>query len=171
MAVLLLAETNAGELATDLTAKAVAAARQIGEITVLCASSGCDSAAQEAAGLEGVTKVLCANADIYGHDLAEPVSELLVALAPEYDHIVAPATTSAQNILPRTAALLDVMMISDITAIIDEQTFERPIYAGNAMQTVKSSDSTKIVTIRTASFDAAARHLRFGTDRKRQPGE
>ena len=155
MAVLLLAEINGSALATDLTSKALAAAGSLGEVTVLCASSGCQEVATEAAGLAGVTRVLCADADIYGHGLAEPIANLLVELAPDYDHIVAPATTSAQNILPRVAALLDVMMISDITAIIDQETFERPIYAGNAMQTVRSRDSKKIITIRTASFDAA----------------
>ncbi len=154
MAVLLLAELNGDQLATDLTAKALTAARQLGEVTVLCAGADCSSAADEAAGLEGVSKVLCAKDPHYGNGMAEPVAELVSGLADGFGHIVGPATTSAQNILPRVAALLDSMMISDVSAIIDEETFERPIYAGNAIQKVKSRDSIKVVTIRTAAYDA-----------------
>ena len=101
----------------------------MGEVTVLCASSGCADAAQEAAKLTGVTKVLCADDAAYGNGLAEPIADLVLSLADDYEHIVAPATNSAKNILPRVAALLDVMVISDITAVIDNATFERPIYA------------------------------------------
>ena len=154
MAVLLVAEINSGQLATDLTAKALTAARQLGDVTVLCASDGCSEAAAEAARLDGVSKVLCAESPAYRHQLAEPVAELIVGIAEDYDHIVGPATTSAQNTLPRVAALLDAMMISDITAVVDGDTFERPIYAGNAIQTVKSRDAKKIITIRTASYAA-----------------
>ncbi len=156
MAVLLLAEIVAGEISLDQTGKAVTAAKALGEITVLCASANCGDAAKAAAALDGVAKVLCADAAAYGNGLAEPVADLIVSLATGYDHIVAPATSHAKNILPRVAALLDVMVISDITAVVDADTFERPIYAGNAIQTVKSSDGKKVVSIRTAGFDAAA---------------
>ena len=152
MSVLLVAEVNGTELATDLTAKALSAARQLGEVTILCAAEGCGEAAAEAATLDGVAKVLCADDPAYGHALAEPVSELIVNLSDGYEHIVGPATTSAQNILPRVAALLDVMMISDITSVVDGETFERPIYAGNAVQTVHSGDTKKIITVRTAAY-------------------
>ena len=154
MAVLLLAEVSGGELARDATAKAVTAAKELGEVTVLCASAGCSGAAEEAAKLDGVSKVLCADAAHYGHQLAEPVADLVVSLAGEYDHICAPATTAAKNVMPRVAALLDVMVISDVSAVIDADTFERPVFAGNAVQTVKSADAKKVVTIRTSNFDA-----------------
>ena len=155
MAVLLLAEVNGAELALDATAKSVTAAKALGEVTVLCASSGCSGAAAAAAGIEGVSKVLCADDAAYGNGLAEPVADLIVSLADGYEHIVAPATNSAKNILPRVAALLDAMVITDITAVVDANTFERPIYAGNAIQTVQSSDAKKVASIRTANFDAA----------------
>ncbi len=154
MAVLLLAEVLGGEISIDQTAKAVGAAKSLGDVTVLCASSGCGDAASTAAKMDGVTKVLCADDAAYGNNLAEPVADLVVALSGDYDHIVAPATTSAKNILPRVAALLDVMVISDVTSVVDANTFERPIYAGNAIQTVRSSDAKKVVTFRTAGFDA-----------------
>ncbi len=156
MAVLLLAEIVAGEISLDQTGKAVTAAQALGDVTVLCASTGCGDAAKAAASLDGVAKVLCADDAAYGNGLAEPVADLIVSLAGDYDHIMAPATSHAKNILPRVAALLDVMVISDITGIVDGDTFERPIYAGNAIQTVKSSDGKKVVSIRTAGFDAAA---------------
>ena len=154
MANLLIAELSGGALSVDLTAKALTAARPLGEVTVLCASADCSGAAEEAASLEGVSKVLCADDPKYGNSLAEPVAELIVGLAGGYDHIVGPATTSAQNILPRVAALIDSMMISDISAVIDGETFERPIYAGNAVQKVRSKDATKVITVRTAAYDA-----------------
>ena len=155
MAVLLMAEVNGGELSVDSTAKALTAAKQMGEVTVLCVGSGCSSAAEAAAKLDGVSKVLCAQHDAYGHDLAEPVAALIASLAGDYSHIVAPSTSASKNILPRVAALLDVMIISEVTAVIDAETFERPIYAGNAIQTVKSTDATKVATIRTSTFDAS----------------
>lgn len=155
MAVLLLAELNGADLAVDATAKAVTAARALGDVTVLCASSGCSGAAEAAAKLDGVAKVLCADDAAYGNGLAEPIADLVVSLAGDYEHIVAPATNSAKNILPRVAALLDVMVITDATAVVDANTFERPIYAGNAIQTVQSSDATKVVSFRTANFDVA----------------
>ena len=116
---------------------------------------GCNSATQSLAKLDGVAKVLCAEDTSYGNGLAEPVSDLIVSISSNYEHIVAPATSLAKNILPGVAALLDVMIISDITAIVDGNTFERPIYAGNAIQTVKSSDKFKVLSIRTAGFDAS----------------
>lgn len=155
MAVLLIAEVQGGELSVDSTAKALTAATQLGDVTVLCAGAGCSGAADAAAKLAGVSKVLCAEDDAYGHDLAEPVADLIVSLAGDYSHIVAPSTAASKNILPRVAALLDVMVISEVTSVVDADTFERPIYAGNAIQTVKSADSTKVATIRTSTFDAA----------------
>ena len=155
MAVLLLAEINGAELALDATAKSVTAAKALGDVTVLCASFGCGGAAEAAAGIDGVSKVIWADDAAYGKGLAEPLADLIVSLADGYEHIVAPATNSAKNILPRVAALLDAMVITDITAVLDENTFERPIYAGNAIQTVQSSDAKKILSIRTSNFDAA----------------
>lgn len=155
MAVLLLAEVNDGELAVDATAKTVAAAQTLGDVTVLCTGASCASAADDAAKIDGVAKVLCAEDPLYGHRLAEPVAALVVSLAGDYSHIVAPATTDAKNIMPRIAALLDVMVLSDVSGIKDADTFERPVYAGNAVQTVKSKDATKVMTIRTSTFDAA----------------
>ena len=155
MAVLLLAEVHGADLAVDSTAKALSAAKTLGDVTVLCASAGCGGAAEAAAKLDGVAKVICADDASYGNGLAEPLAGLIVSLAGDYSHVVAPATASAKNVLPRVAALLDVMVISDITAVVDADTFERPIYAGNAIQTVKSSDPVKVVSIRTANFEAA----------------
>lgn len=154
MAVLLLAELNGAELATDATAKALTAAKQLGDVTILCAGAGCEGAASTAASLDGVSKVLCADDASYGNGLAEPISDLLVSLSGDYEHIVAASTASAKNILPRTSALMDAMILSDVTAIVDGSTFERPIYAGNAIQTVQSSDAKKVLTVRTANFDA-----------------
>ncbi len=155
MAVLLLAEVNDGALSMDATAKSVAALKDLGEVTVLCAGAHAADAAQEAATIQGVAKVLCAEDALYGHRLAEPTAALIVSLAGDYDHIAAPATTDAKNILPRVAALLDVMVITDVSGVIDADTFERPIYAGNAVQTVKSKDAKKVFSIRTSTFEAA----------------
>lgn len=155
MAVLLLGEVTNGELNRDATAKAVSAVKPLGDVTVLCAGSSAKDAADEAAKIDGVAKVLVAEDARYGHRLAEPTAALLVSLAGDYSHIVAPATTDAKNVMPRVAALLDAMIISDASAVIDADTFERPVYAGNAIQTVKSKDDKKVLTIRTASFDAA----------------
>ncbi|ANT60025.1 electron transfer flavoprotein subunit beta [Salipiger sp. CCB-MM3] len=156
MAVLLLAEINDGALALDATAKAVNAAAKLGDVTVLAAGASAAAAAEEAAKIDGVAKVLVAEDALYGHRLAEPVAALIVSLAGEYSHIVAPATTDAKNILPRVAALLDAMILTDVTAVVDADTFERPIYAGNAIQTVKSKDPKKVITFRTSTFEAAA---------------
>jgi electron transfer flavoprotein alpha subunit len=155
MAVLLLAEMNGNELSLDATAKAVTAANPLGEVTILCASSDCDGAASAASQIDAVSKVLCADDDAYGNGLAEPIADLVVALSSDYEHIVAAATNSSKNILPRVAALLDVMVITDSTNVVDANTFERPIYAGNAIQTVKSSDNIKVISFRTANFEAA----------------
>ncbi|MGB1234326.1 MAG: electron transfer flavoprotein subunit alpha/FixB family protein [Planktomarina sp.] len=155
MGVLLIAEVSNGELSVDSTAKALTAAKQMGDVTVLCAGAGCSGAADAAAKLDGVSKVLCAEDDAYGHDLAEPMAALIVGMAGDYTHIVAPSTAASKNILPRVAAMLDVMVVSEVTGVIDADTFERPIYAGNAIQTVKSTDAVKVATIRTATFDAA----------------
>ncbi|WP_299551982.1 FAD-binding protein [uncultured Tateyamaria sp.] len=155
MAVLLLAEINDGELAMDATAKAVTAAKALGDVTVLATGATCADAAATAATIDGVAKVLCAEDALYGKRLAEPVADLIVSLAGDYEHIVAPATTDAKNIMPRVAALLDAMVISDATAVVDGSTFERPIYAGNAIQTVKAADGKKVITFRTSTFDAA----------------
>ncbi len=155
MAVLLLAEVTDGELAFDATAKAVAAAKSLGDITALCAGANAAAAGEAAAKIDGVSKVLVAEDASLGHRLAEPTAALIASLADGYEHIVAPATTDAKNVLPRVAALLDVMVISDVSGIVDASTFERPIYAGNALQVVKSSDAKKVISIRTATFDAA----------------
>lgn len=155
MAVLLLAEVTDGELNVDATAKAMTAARAMGDVTVLCAGATASAAGAAAAKIDGATKVLVAEDPSLGHRLAESTAALIVALAGDYSHIVAPATTDAKNVLPRVAALLDVMVISDISGVVDADTFERPIYAGNAIQTVKSKDATKVISIRTSTFDAA----------------
>src|SRR6056297_3960018 len=147
MAVLLIAEITDGVLSMDATAKTVTAATALGDVTVLAVGATAKAAADEAATIEGVTKVLLAEDDLYGHRLAEPVAALIASLAGDYSHIVAPATTDAKNILPRVAALLDVMVISDVSGIVDGETFERPIYAGNALQTVKSVDPVKVVSV------------------------
>ncbi len=156
MAVLLLAEVANGQLATDVVAKTVSAVAGLGDVHVLVAGEGGDAAAADAGKIAGVSKVLFAGDHSYCHALAEPVAALIVSLAGNYIHIAAPSTSDAKNVLPRVAALLDVMILSDVTAVIDADTFERPIYAGNAIQTVKSGDKVKVFTVRTASFDAAA---------------
>ena len=155
MAVLLIAELSGPDLAMDATAKTVTAARKLGEITVLCAGAGCAGAAEQAATLDGVSRVLCADHECLGHGLAEPTAALIVSLAGEYSHIVAPASVHGKNVLPRVAALLDVMVITDIQEVVDADTFVRPIYAGNAIQTVKSADPVKVLSVRTTNFDAA----------------
>ena len=155
MGVLLLGEVTDGALALDATAKAVTAALKLGEVTVLCAGAHAAAAGAEAAKIAGVAKVLVAEDASLGHRLAEPTAALIVGLAGGYSHIFAPATTDAKNVLPRVAALLDVMVLSDVSGIVDADTFERPIYAGNAIQTVKSSDKVKVATIRTSTFEAA----------------
>ena len=148
MAVLLLADHD-NESLNDQTAKTLTACKAMGgDITILCAGDGCKSVAEQAAKLDGVAKVLCASDAAYGHDLAEPLGDLIVKLSGDYEHLVAGATTYGKNVMPRVAALLDTNMISDISAVEGSDTFERPIYAGNAMATVKSGDPKKVITSR-----------------------
>ena len=156
MAVLVLAE-HSNAVLNDATGKAVTAALALGgEVHVLVAGNGAKAAADAAATLGGVAKVLLAESPDLANGLAEPVADLLVSLAGGYDAIVAPATANGKNILPRAAALLDVQVISAVTKVISADTFERPIYAGNAIQTVKSTDAKKLLSIQPASFAAAA---------------
>ncbi len=155
MAVLLLADVTGSELHLDQTAKAVSALKSLGEVTVLVAATDAAKAGAEAAKLEGVAKVITASDPAYGAGLAEPLAALILSLADGRTHIAAAATANGKNVMPRVAALLDVMVISDITGIVDANTFERPIYAGNAIQTVRSTDKVKVITIRTAGFEAA----------------
>ena len=156
MPTLLLAEHDNKSL-KDATNKALTAAKVIGaEVHILVAGHNCRPAAEAAAKLEGVAKVLLADAPAYEHMLAEPTAALIVSLAGPYETIAAPATTSGKNIMPRVAALLDVMQISEISKVVAPDTFERPIYAGNAVQTVRSLDAKRVITIRTAAFQAAA---------------
>jgi electron transfer flavoprotein alpha subunit len=154
MATLLLADVNEGQLATDQVAKTLAAVAGLGPVHVLVAGQGGDAAAAAAATLAGVSKVLFAGDHAYCHGMAEPTAALIAHLAGAYSHICAASTAFSKNVMPRVAALLDVMVISDVTAVIDADTFERPIYAGNALQTVTSADATKVFTVRTAAFTA-----------------
>jgi electron transfer flavoprotein alpha subunit len=152
---LLIAEHD-DKVLKDATAKALTAASALGgEVHVLVAGKDCRAVADAAAKLKGVAKVLLADAPLYDHMLAEPVAALIVSLAPGYNAIVTPATTTGKNFMPRVAALLDVMQISDIVKVVAPDTFERLIYAGNAVQTVKSKDAKKVITVRTSTFQAA----------------
>ena len=156
MAVLVLAEHEAGALKAS-TLNTVTAAKALGgDVHVLVAGSGIAAVAEAAAKVDGVAKVLTADAAAYAHHLAEPLSALLVELAKGYSAVLAPATSTGKNVLPRVAALLDVAQISDITAVISTDTFIRPIYAGNALATVQSKDAVKVITVRTTAFEAAA---------------
>jgi electron transfer flavoprotein alpha subunit len=154
MASLLLAEVAGGRL-NEATARALTAALELGApVDILVAGHNVAAAAESASKLERVAKVLVADDPLYAHGLAEPLAALIVKLAPGYDAIVAASTASAKNVAPRVAALLDVMQVSDITRVAGPKTFERPIYAGNAIQTVESTDPKIVVTVRTASFAA-----------------
>ena len=154
MPVLLLAEHDNKSL-KDATTKALTAAKQISaDVHILVAGHNCRPVADAAAKLDGVKKVLLADAPVYEHMLAEPTAALIVSLAGPYDAILAPATTNGKNIMPRVAALLDVMQISEISKVVAPDTFERPVYAGNAIQTVRSLDPKKVITVRTAAFQA-----------------
>jgi electron transfer flavoprotein alpha subunit len=158
MAILLLADHDNAHL-SDQTAKALTAAKAIGgDIHVLVASSGAQgdirAAADAAAKLDGVSKVLLADSADLANNLAEPLADLIVSIAGSYDTILAPATASAKNVMPRVAALLDVMQVSEIIEVVSPDTFKRPIYAGNAIQTVQSTDAKKVITVRTAAFAA-----------------
>ncbi len=155
MPTLLLADHDNATL-KDSTNKALTAATEIGgEVHILVAGDNAKPAAEAAAKLAGVTKVLLANDAAYAHDLAEPLAALIVSLAPNYDVLIAAATTRSKNVMPRVAALLDVMQISEIIKVVAPDTFDRPIYAGNAIQTVKSKDAKKVITVRTSTFAAA----------------
>lgn len=154
MTVLLMAEHDNKTL-KDSTNKALTAAKALGgDVHVLVAGKGCRAVADAAAKLDGVKKVLIADGGAYEHQLAEPLAALVVSLAGPYDAIIAAATTTGKNFMPRVAALLDVMQISDIIKVVAPDTFERPIYAGNAIQTVKSTDAKKVITVRTSTFPA-----------------
>lgn len=156
MSVLVIAEHDNAAL-KPATLNTIGAAKQIGgDIHVLVAGSGCGAVADAAAKAEGVAKVLKADAPELEHGLAENVAPLIVELASGYSHVLAPATTFGKNVLPRAAALLDVQQISDISAVVDADTFERPVYAGNAVATVKSSDALKLMTVRGTTFDPVA---------------
>jgi len=155
MAILLLAEHDNATL-SELTARALTAAAQIGDdLDILVAGKGAQGAADAAAKLAGVRKVLLAESDALENQLAEPLGELIVSLAGGYDVFVAAATTTGKNVFPRVAALLDVMQVSEIVEVVSPDTFKRPIYAGNAIQTVQSSDAKKVITVRTAGFAPA----------------
>ena len=154
MSVLLIAEHDNSEI-KDATRNALTAAAKMGAVDVLVAGNNAGDAASAAAKLEGVGKVLHCDSPLFERPMAEAMSDLIVPLMDNYDALIAPATTSGKNICPRVAALLDVMQISEITDVISSDTFERPVYAGNAIQTVKSSDAKKVITVRTTGFDAA----------------
>jgi electron transfer flavoprotein alpha subunit len=154
MTTLLLAEHD-NKTQKDATSKALTAAKALGgDVHVLVAGKDCKAAADAAAKLGGVAKVLMADAALYEHQLAEPLAALIASLAGSYDAMVAAATTTGKNVMPRVAALLDVMQISEVTKVIAPDIFERLIYAGNAIQTVKSSDAKKVITVRTSTFQA-----------------
>ena len=155
MTTLLIADHDNKTLSGE-TAKALTAALELGApVDMLVAGSGAGDMASQAAGLDGVAKVLLAEDKELEHALAEPMAALILSLADGYDAFVAPATTTGKNIMPRVAALLDVMQVSDITAVNSADTFQRPIYAGNAIQTVRSTDAKKVITVRGTAFSAA----------------
>lgn len=156
MTSLILVEHDNNEL-KSATLNTVTAALQIGgDIEVLVCGANCAVVAEQAAKISGISKVLLADNEVYRYQQAENVSQLLVVLAPDYSHILAAATTTGKNILPRAAALLDVAQISEISAVISSDTFERPTYAGNAIATVQSGDANKVLTVRTTAFEPAA---------------
>ncbi len=155
MSILVYAEHDNKEL-KNATLSAVTAAQKIGgDIHVLVAGSNCQAVADVAAKISGVSKVLLADNAVYAHQLAENVAGLVLSLASNYKYIIAPATTTGKNFLPRVAALLDVSMISDITGVVNGTTFTRPIYAGNATETVETGESTIVLSVRTTAFDNA----------------
>lgn len=155
MTTLLIADHDNTSL-KDGTAKALTAARELGApVHILVAGQGARSAADEAAKLEGVEKVLFADDAAYAHGLAEPLAALIAGLAGNYKSIVAPSSSNGKNVMPRISALLDVAQVSDVTKIISPDTFEHPIYAGNAIETVQATDSKQVLTVRTAAFKAA----------------
>lgn len=156
MAILLLADHDGNHL-SDQTAKTLTAASKIGgDIAILVAGAGAKAAAEQAAKLSGVAKVLVAEDASLANNLAEPLAALIVQLSGSYDTIIAAATSTGKNVMPRVAALLDVAQVSEITEVVSADTFKRPIYAGNAIQTVQATDARRVITVRTASFAAAA---------------
>jgi|TARA_B100001094_G_C18180220_1_gene800471 electron transfer flavoprotein alpha subunit len=156
MSILVIAEHDNSELKVA-TLNAVAAGMEIGgDIDILIAGSDCDSVADAASQIPGINQILLANKESYKNALAENIGNLVVELADGYSHIITPATTNGKNFMPRVAAKLDVSQVSDISAVVSEDTFERPIYAGNCIATVQSTDSVKVITVRTTGFDACA---------------
>ena len=156
MTILVIAEHD-NQTLKPATLNTVKAAQQIGgDIEVLVAGSGCQAVAQAAAAIAGVSKVKLADNEAYQHQLAENLSQLVVALAPAYSHVLAPATTTGKDMLPRAAALLGVNLVGDIMAVVSADTFKRPIYAGNAIATVQTADAIKLLTVRGTAFDPAA---------------
>lgn len=156
MSVLVVAEHDNQTLKPATLSTITAATRLGSDVNVLVAGSGCRAAAESAAQVGGVSKVLLADAEVYAHPLAEQLALLIVRLAPNYTHLLAPATTFGKNFMPRVAALLDVAMVSDVIAIESEDTFVRPIYAGNALASVQSGDAKKVLTVRGTAFEKAA---------------
>ncbi|MEJ2423448.1 MAG: FAD-binding protein [Candidatus Thiodiazotropha sp.] len=154
MGVLIIAEHHNGQLA-GATRNTVSAGVQLGEVSVLVAGEGCRGVADEVAALEGVTRVLLCDAGAYAEGLAEPLADLIVAIAKDHTHLLAPATTFGKNLMPRVAALLDVAQLSEVIEVVDADTFKRPIYAGNAIATVRSRDTRKVLTVRATAFEAA----------------
>jgi len=156
MSILVIAEHDNRAL-NSVTLNALQAAKAIGgDIQLLVAGHNCQAVAEQAAAAEGVSKVLLADSPAYEHRLAEPLSKLIATLGKDYSHVLAPASTSGKNLMPRVAALLDVAQISDITAVLSSDTFQRPIYAGNAVATVQSLDAIKVLTVRSTAFEAVA---------------
>ncbi len=156
MKILVLAEINNGELAEDQTSKTVSAATSLGKVDVLCASNSCTDASKKIASMENVEKVFVIEDDIFSQSLAESYSETLIDTISSYSHVFAPSSSFGKNILPRIGGVLDAMVISDVSKVISNDTFERPIYAGNAIQTVQSIDKVKLISVRTSNFDAVS---------------
>ena len=155
MSVLVIADIINDELSFDQTGKTISAVLGLGDITVLCACGNADTASKEAAKFDGVSKVLSASHETFANGLAESMADLIISQSEHYEYVVSAATAHGKNILPRVAALLDVMIITDISKILSKDTFERPIYAGNALQVVKSTDFKKIISVRTANFEVS----------------
>ena len=154
MKILVLAEINDGELAEDQTSKTVSAAAKLGKVDVLCASNQCSDASKKIAKMANVENVLVLEDDLFAQSLAESYGETLIDTIRPYSHIFAPSSSFGKNILPRIGGMLDAMVISDVSKVISEDTFERPVYAGNAIQTVRSIDKIKLISVRTSNFDS-----------------
>ncbi|WP_299441409.1 FAD-binding protein [uncultured Rhodospira sp.] len=155
MTILVIADHDNNAVAQATLATLTAAHAIGGDITVLVAGEGCRAAAEDAAKLDGIAKVLHCDSPLYGHHRAEPFAALIAGIAKDYDHVLAPADTLGKNTMPRVAALLDVAQVSDIAAVVSPDTFVRPIYAGNALATVQTADAPKVITVRGTSFDKA----------------